>query len=215
MRDRDPAAREARAMLGVSPDADSAQIVRAYRRRARAVHPDVSTEQDAGAQFSALSAAYQLLLETAHEPGPAPAGDDQGPIVDQDHRQRVAAPGPVGGWPAGWAGRGVAWLVAGPVRVQPPAGPIQQPGLLHESVSARPSPFRRDSPGASADVRCSAQDTDPVDDCGERDHENDGVTLQPVRPGQRKGRRLPEEDSHGNRQGGQDSDRRSSGPRPG
>lgn len=69
-------------MLGVSPGADSAQIVRAYRRRARAVHPDVSTEQDAGAQFSALWAAYQLLLETAHEPGLAPAGDDQGPIVD-------------------------------------------------------------------------------------------------------------------------------------
>jgi len=115
-------------MLGVSPDADSAQIVRAYRRRARAVHPDVSTEHDAGAQFSALWTAYQLLLETAHEPRQAPPGDDQGPVVDQDHRQRVAAPGPVGGWPAGWTSQGVAWLVAGPVRVQPPAGPTHQPG---------------------------------------------------------------------------------------
>lgn len=115
-------------MLGVSADADSAQIVRAYRRRARAVHPDVSTEQDAGAQFAALWAAHQLLLETAREPGPAQAGDDQGPIVDHDHRQRVPAQDPVGGWPAGWAGRGIAWLVVGPVRVQLPAGPTQQPG---------------------------------------------------------------------------------------
>lgn len=123
MRDRNRAAREARAVLGVSPGADSAQIVRAYRRRARAVHPDVSTELDAGEQFSALRAAYQLLLETAREPGPLLAGDDQGPTVNQDQRrQRVPAPGPVGGWPAGWVGRDVAWLVAGPVRVQPPAG---------------------------------------------------------------------------------------------
>ncbi|WP_425464514.1 J domain-containing protein [Nocardioides eburneiflavus] len=104
-------------MLGVSPDADPAQIVRAYRRRARTVHPDVSTELDAGAQFSALWAAYQLLLETAREPGRTRAADDRGTVVDRHPRQRVPAPGPVGGSPAGWAGRDVAWLVAGPVRI--------------------------------------------------------------------------------------------------
>ncbi|WP_425577330.1 DnaJ domain-containing protein [Nocardioides endophyticus] len=128
-------------MLGVSPDADSAQIVRAYRRRARAVHPDVSTEQDAGAQFSALWAAYQLLLETAHEPGLALAGDDQGSIVDQHHRRRVPAPapGPLGGWPAGWAGRGDAWLVAGPARVEPSARARRQPGQpAGRTVGPRP-----------------------------------------------------------------------------
>lgn len=121
MRDRNQAAREARAMLGVSPDADSAQIVRAYRRRARSVHPDVSTEADAGAQFSALWTAYQLLLETAHPPGPAPAGDDRGSLVNRDHRQRVPTLDPVVDWSIGWTGQGVAWLIAGPVRAQPSA----------------------------------------------------------------------------------------------
>jgi hypothetical protein len=160
MRDRDPAAREARAILGVSPDADSAQIVRAYHRRARAVHPDVSTEQDAGARFSALCAAYQLLLETAHDPGPAPTGDDRGPIVDQHRRQRRPAQGPVGGWTAGWAGPGVPWLVAGPVRVQPPAGPTEQSGqrVVPTTTWTRspPSPRRASSPNAR-----TAPDSEP------------------------------------------------------
>lgn len=137
MRDRDLAAREARAMLGVSPDADSAQIVRAYRRRARTVHPDVSTELDAGAQFSALGAAYQLLLEAAREPGRARAGDDQGPVVRPHRRRWVPTPDLVGGRPGG-AGPSIAWLVAGPVRVQPPRLRARS-GLHPEHGPSRPT----------------------------------------------------------------------------
>lgn len=37
--------------------------------------------------------------------------------------------------------------------------------------------LHRDSLGASAAVCSSAQHTDSVGDCGERDHENDGVAL--------------------------------------
>jgi hypothetical protein len=71
--------------------------------------------------------------------GVPPAGDDRGSIVDHDRRQRVPASGLVGGWPAGWAGERVAWLVAGPVRVQPPTGSTQQPGQrLWPPVGLRP-----------------------------------------------------------------------------
>jgi hypothetical protein len=127
MWDRDPAAREARALLGVSPDADAAQIVRAYRRRARVVHPDVSTEQGAAAQFSALRAAYQLLLGTAPEPESVPDRDDHAPIAE--HRPTgMPARHPVTDSPARWANRGVAWLLAGPVRVEPPGGTTVEPG---------------------------------------------------------------------------------------
>ena len=121
MRDRDSAAREARALLGVPPDADSTQVVRAYRRRARAVHPDVSSEQDAGARFSALSAAYRVLMETAPAPAPVRASDDQALLVEH-LRHAAPDPGALGGRLIEWGDRRVAWLAAGPVRVQPVAG---------------------------------------------------------------------------------------------
>jgi hypothetical protein len=128
MSDRNPATREAREMLGVSPRADSAEIARAYRRRARDVHPDVSTDEDAGAQFSALLAAYQLLLATPPEPPVAPGEDDQGQVVGRGRRPHVPAPDLVGGWTAERAYRGVGWLVAGPVRVEPLGGTTRPPG---------------------------------------------------------------------------------------
>jgi hypothetical protein len=111
-------------MLGVPLDADSTQVVRAYRRRARTLHPDVNSEQDAAAQFSALSAAYRVLMETAPAPAPVRAGNDQALLVE--HRRHAApAPDPIGGWPTEWESRRVAWLVAGPVRVRPLAGHVQ------------------------------------------------------------------------------------------
>jgi molecular chaperone DnaJ len=119
MRDTHSAAREARALLGVSQDADPEQILRAYRRRALVVHPDVNTAQDAGAQFSALRAAYQLLLQASRRPAPAPTSS-QDPIVDRVDRHPMPASGPARGWPDGRAGRDVAWLVARPVRVSRP-----------------------------------------------------------------------------------------------
>jgi hypothetical protein len=129
MRDQDPA-REARDMLGVPVDADPAQIVRAYRRRARIVHPDVSSEPDAGAQFAALWAAYQLLLEGAPEPSTEPDRDEQAAAFVHVRRRSWPAPGPVWGRPAGRTGGADAWLVAGPVRVEPPREHHPAPGSV-------------------------------------------------------------------------------------
>jgi curved DNA-binding protein len=50
-------------ILGVAPDADSDQIQRAYRRRAREHHPDVSSRPGAEEQFKEISEAYAVLSD--------------------------------------------------------------------------------------------------------------------------------------------------------
>jgi curved DNA-binding protein CbpA len=51
-------------ILGVSPNASSEEIHRAYRRLARRYHPDVNAGTDARAHFDELSGAYEVL----HDP---------------------------------------------------------------------------------------------------------------------------------------------------
>lgn len=50
-------------ILGVSEDADAADIKKAYRKLARKYHPDVSQEADAEAQFKNLGEAYEVLSD--------------------------------------------------------------------------------------------------------------------------------------------------------
>lgn len=52
-------------MLGVAPEATSDDIVRAYRRAARDLHPDTSRDPDAVERFRALSTAYDVLRDPA------------------------------------------------------------------------------------------------------------------------------------------------------
>jgi curved DNA-binding protein CbpA len=122
MSDRDPYQ-----VLGLGRDATGAEVARAYRRLARAVHPDSRPGDPAAAgQFRSLSDAYGLLSDQArradydrqHPPRPAPrphrsspAGPDLWPLAP-GRRPR----------PAGGPASGAA-LRAGPVHVQPPAPP--------------------------------------------------------------------------------------------
>ena len=48
-------------ILGVERDADGETIKRAFRARARALHPDVSDDPDAAEKFGELSEAYGVL----------------------------------------------------------------------------------------------------------------------------------------------------------
>jgi len=49
--------------LGVSRDADADAIKKAFRAKARKLHPDVSKDPDAGKKFSELNEAYEVLSE--------------------------------------------------------------------------------------------------------------------------------------------------------
>jgi hypothetical protein len=51
---------EAFQLLGIPRDSDRDAIAHAYRRLARAVHPDVSAEADACERFANLAEAYRI-----------------------------------------------------------------------------------------------------------------------------------------------------------
>ena len=48
-------------VLGIPANSDQDAVVHAYRRLARATHPDVSDHPDAADRFATVAAAYQLV----------------------------------------------------------------------------------------------------------------------------------------------------------
>jgi len=55
-------------ILGVLPDATADEIRAAYRDKARALHPDQSSDDNAEESFKSLNQAYRTLLQRAGEP---------------------------------------------------------------------------------------------------------------------------------------------------
>jgi len=126
------AVRSARALLGVTADADAPELTRAYRQRARCLHPDLSTDPEATYRFQGLNAAYRLALDAAArrppptrdpaagygwtDPGrPASPPETPAPGTSRSLADRVTF-----GGRTSTGGDGV-WVVAGPVRVRPPS----------------------------------------------------------------------------------------------
>jgi hypothetical protein len=68
-------------VLGLGPGATRAEITRAYRLRARDIHPDVSGERDSGARFDELVTAYRQAIESLGDPNTtvAPVPERKGP----------------------------------------------------------------------------------------------------------------------------------------
>jgi DnaJ domain len=115
-------------LLGVPREASQQEIALAWRRRARAEHPDSRPgEAAAPGRFRALAEAYQVLGDPARR-----AAYDQALTRDQ---AAAAGPAPVRAWRPG----GVTPLVrgpgpplrAGPVRVEAPR-PAPAAGVWEE-----------------------------------------------------------------------------------
>jgi curved DNA-binding protein CbpA len=111
-------------VLGVSANATAVDITRAYRRQARAVHPDTAPpEAGATARFRAVAEAYQVLSDPARRAGydrarSRPATPGHGSSMPDRGR-----PGPPAGMPSAWPP-----APAGPSPVRTPAlwaGPVQ------------------------------------------------------------------------------------------
>ena len=96
-----PSAIEAFQLLGIPRDSDRDTIAHAYRRLARAVHPDVSAEADAAERFANLADAYRIAT-TAPAHQPAVLAGDEVPIRRPGVPNAQEAP-----------------IVAGPVRISP------------------------------------------------------------------------------------------------
>ncbi len=85
-------------VLGIPKNATPDQIRTAYRRLARAVHPDVSKAPDAAARFAALAAAYEQLTDPTRSvpirPASQPDTEHAEAVYDAFFRAEAAARGP-------------------------------------------------------------------------------------------------------------------------
>ena len=74
-------------VLGLGPGATRPEITRAYRLRARSIHPDVSAAHDSAARFAELAAAYRQAIGSLDDPNI--------PVEPVPERKRPrSAPGP-------------------------------------------------------------------------------------------------------------------------
>jgi len=97
---------EALRVLGIPANSGPEQVAEAYRRLARATHPDVSADPDAAARFATLAAAYRLASASARSDSAHHPAVNVEPGADAPTRE--------GGWP-----RRRPPIVAGPVVVRP------------------------------------------------------------------------------------------------
>jgi curved DNA-binding protein CbpA len=115
-------------LLGVARQATNAEITQAWRRRARAEHPDARPRDAAApARFRALAGAYALLSDpgrrAAYDQGaqvPEPGTRAPRPAAGTAIRVTVLSPS---GPPSSPAAAPAAPLWAGPVRLEPPGTP--------------------------------------------------------------------------------------------
>jgi curved DNA-binding protein CbpA len=124
-------------VLGVAREATGAEITRAYRRRARAVHPDTAPPgAGSAARFRAVSEAYQVLSDPARRAAYDHASYRETAPGHSQAAPRRARPRPAPAemppaWPRVPAGPGplrMPALWAGPVRVEPLRATAAGPG---------------------------------------------------------------------------------------
>lgn len=130
-----PSVRAALAVLGLAEGADRVAITRAYRRLARATHPDRSEAPDAPSRFAAITAAYRRALEGAQTPEHADAVSGESTVRVRVHPARTdplvwfAPAGGLGPQDPRWPDFGAVGdppIVAGPVRIHPAPAPAHR-----------------------------------------------------------------------------------------
>jgi curved DNA-binding protein CbpA len=86
-------------LLGITPGASQEAVTRAYRRRARAVHPDTQPDDPtASARFKTLTGAYEVLSDPARRAAYDRARNSARPL-QLGTRPGGNGPGPAGpGW---------------------------------------------------------------------------------------------------------------------
>jgi hypothetical protein len=139
MQGSDPAVGAALGVLGLDPDADRGEVIHAYRRLAKANHPDVSNAPDAPGRFSTISAAYRRALAAAPQAESAQPPE----FTEYPETWTVAAtlfpPTSVvaptrAAWAFGAARRCGPWIVAGPVHIAPSGQRLPTPGTGESSA---------------------------------------------------------------------------------
>lgn len=118
-------------VLGIPADSDQNAVAHAYRKLARATHPDVSNDPDAADRFATVAAAYELVAKAPrttsipvriHAPAPADEGRAQASVRVEGGSGEPVCLGWTTPMPTILGGRrgGTAPIVAGPAWVQPP-----------------------------------------------------------------------------------------------
>lgn len=106
-------ARDYYQVLGVSRDADADELQQAYRRLARANHPDVNRDPAAEERFKEVNDAYHVLSDPELRKRYDRFGEDFR-RVPEDWEERVGASAGRAGAGGSRDGRGSAWRTAGP-----------------------------------------------------------------------------------------------------
>ncbi len=96
-----PDAYDPNELLGIARGSSEDEIRKAFRRKAKTVHPDVSDAPDAAEQFTRLKAAHDLLLERLSDPlaptpedlyrRATPVSEEEQELILQAHRRRREA----------------------------------------------------------------------------------------------------------------------------
>ena len=88
-------------LLGIAPGSSEDEIRKAFRRKAKTVHPDVSDAPDAAEQFTRVKAAHDLLIERLSNPlAPTPedlyrpareVSEEEQELILRTHRRKREA----------------------------------------------------------------------------------------------------------------------------